>query len=1141
MEIIRRWACAGIMLLLLGSVAYGQEVGSVQKKRLLQMADSLQVVATFEKEQAHIWAAKNNLPVRFTTKDGGVQELQYIDEAGLPVYYRTFNSGAAITTRTNALYEGGTLNLGLTGKGMKVGVWDSGSVKEHRELNGRFQQVDGSSEMSDHATHVTGTIIAAGVNTSAKGMAFEAEAITNDWSSDLAEMASHAGKGLLLSNHSYGIVLGWNRKDGEWKWHGGDADEDYRFGFYSNKSKSIDKIAVDAPYYTIVWAAGNDRTDVGDGTKPADGPFDTIGPEGSAKNVITVGAVEKISDYTDASSVKMSNFSSWGPTDDGRIKPDLVGAGVSIFSPIATGTDQYASYNGTSMAAPNVSGSLLLLQQLYHNLNGNYMRAATLKGLAIHTAREAGSHDGPDYQHGWGLLDAQTAASAILNNISGKSYVIQELELNQGETIEIPVNADGQGPLRATISWTDVPGTPSSASIDPKDIKLVNDLDLRIRNSAGTIYSPWILDPAKPYNAATKGDNIRDNVEVVELKSPEARDYTVSVSHKGELSGGKQRFSVILEYSGSQSVNRTLYWVGGSGSWHNGANWSLSSGGVPANEIPTAEDNAVFDENSFPQAGAQVAILQPAAAASLRWYGKENATLIFEDEVLSLYNSAIFNSDQLVVEGNGIIQFLGDDQFSQISMADVAMPTVNLVFNNPEGAWKINGIQAVNSLQLIDGKLNAENKELGVGRLTIEAGADAVEFTNAKIRGLKELKWVESASQVSLQGAQLWFNGKEGEVLVLDVPAAANLHYVEMTGDARLLMAENIHLNTLVNEGRVDFAANTTLEELILRPGAGLFLQENVKLVVSSNIEAMGTPEDPISMIGIGEEGALIEMDRYRKVCGDYLIIDGIDITGKVTFNAGKNSQVSNASNWQLKDCDEVLFADFSVDYTCQNALSVFQNTSTGNVQEFRWLINGQEQASDDYEPTFSFTETGTYQVKLIVSDGEFTSEHEKEITIRENTLRKPSIVVNDDVLAATTPSDRYQWFRNGQAIEAATGRTYNTEGNPGVYQVTVIDDECNAVSEAVTISSVLNQELMTSKGIRIYANPVQDNLYIEQNSFPGKYGVALFDLFGRPVIPWRDHSDNKIQLDVGRLPTGVYVLEMKFGSEIYTFKILKK
>lgn len=65
----------------------------------------------------------------------------------------------------------------------------------------------------------------------------------------------------------------------------------------------------------------------------------------------------------------MSSFSSWGPTDDGRIKPDIVADGVSVFSTTATHDSSYGYKSGTSMATPNAAGSLLLLQELSQQLS----------------------------------------------------------------------------------------------------------------------------------------------------------------------------------------------------------------------------------------------------------------------------------------------------------------------------------------------------------------------------------------------------------------------------------------------------------------------------------------------------------------------------------------------------------------------------------------------------------------------------------------------------------------------------------------------------------------------------------------------------------------------------------------------------
>src|SRR5690606_3084733 len=244
----------------------------------------------------------------------GVDEL-----SGLPIYITTFNAGAAVTTGVNVMRTCGPLGLNLEGEGMVVGVWDAGLVKDHVEFASRILTRHGTG-LSDHSTHFNGTIGATGVDPAAKGMAPKAQLSLWDFINDEAEMANLAKPdqtSLLFSSHSYGVVLGFIQDENGWSWTGNSSistQEDYRFGFYTSKSRTIDQIAFNAPYYTIVWAAGNDRSDSGDGSHPADGNggtgFDSIGPEGSAKNNITVGAVLKVSNYTGPSSVVMSPFSS---------------------------------------------------------------------------------------------------------------------------------------------------------------------------------------------------------------------------------------------------------------------------------------------------------------------------------------------------------------------------------------------------------------------------------------------------------------------------------------------------------------------------------------------------------------------------------------------------------------------------------------------------------------------------------------------------------------------------------------------------------------------------------------------------------------------------------------------------------------
>src|SRR5690606_20872155 len=311
-------------------------------------------------------------------------------------YYTTYNINAAKTTGASSMQQGGELGLDLRGRGMVVGIYDQTRPKaNHREYGGRVTQIDGSTEiLSNHATHVTGTILATGINGNARGMANEATGWAFNWDGDVSKMIQNGYDpdlrpgGHLISNHSYGNLVGWyQHANGNWAWAGNESvnnKEDYRFGFYTSKSQQIDDLAFSKPFYTVVWAAGNDRSDTGDGSKNPDGPEDSIGPEGVPKNNITIGAVSEVRNYEDPEDVVMSSFSGWGPVDDGRIKPDLVAMGVNVFNTALSDDGQaggYTTLSGTSMSADNATGTLFLLQGLYPTTNtASDTRTATLNG-----------------------------------------------------------------------------------------------------------------------------------------------------------------------------------------------------------------------------------------------------------------------------------------------------------------------------------------------------------------------------------------------------------------------------------------------------------------------------------------------------------------------------------------------------------------------------------------------------------------------------------------------------------------------------------------------------------------------------------------------------------------------------------------
>ncbi len=532
-------------------------------KKLLNFAAKSKAVSETQKAEAIQFAEDNNLPVRKVLDDGTEMEIMRI-ENGKPVYYVTHNADAAITTRTDKLWPGGALGLSLDGSGYtKLGEWDGGAVlTTHQEFTdagpSRVTQEDGAGTLSDHATHVAGTMVAHGVDADAKGMGYNGSLKAYDWNSDESEMATAAAAGMEVSNHSYGVITGWYWNGASWDWYGNasvDATEDYNFGFYDSQAADWDEIAYDAPNYLIVKSAGNDRGDgpanAGTGGVPeldggTDG-YDCIGHSGVAKNVLTVGAVNPVLSYTGPSSVVMSSFSGWGPADDGRIKPDIVADGVGVYSCSSAGTDQYTEKNGTSMASPNTTGTLALLQKHYQNLNaGTPMRSATLKALIIHTADEAGDAEGPDYKFGWGLLNAERAAQKISEDDADQN-VIDELSITDGNSYTRDVTVSGNSPLRVTVVWTDVKGTPVAASLNPTDPMLVNDLDLRISDGSKTTYYPYSLDGSNPSAAASNNsENDVDNVEMVYIAEPTAGTYTITVDHDGTLSGGSQAFSIII-------------------------------------------------------------------------------------------------------------------------------------------------------------------------------------------------------------------------------------------------------------------------------------------------------------------------------------------------------------------------------------------------------------------------------------------------------------------------------------------------------------------------------------------------------------------------------------------------------------------
>lgn len=537
------------------------------------------------------------------TQPLGSQSLKLvdIDPNGNPVYSGSDNVNAAISTHARHINRLPRPNVPvLDGTTETVAIWDVGAVRQtHQE----FSKVEGSSRVSvmdsaalnDHATHVAGTIGAAGVNEDARGMAPAVTILSYDNIQDMSEMAASApganagADTYYVSNHSYGLAPGWNwlaisgnaQAESAWHWDGQLQDDlHYNFGRYGFLSRGLDAHVFKYPDHLAVFSAGNERNDnpaINDtiyfrdanGTwqsklyVPVTDPggdgnykngYDTIRGLALAKNCLTVGACTDALEFgtRNPSVTGPIGFTSYGPADDGRIKPDVVANGVSLFSALSSSNTEYGSKSGTSMAAPNATGTATLLQQ-YRQTFTPYRRfsAAELKGLLIHTADDVEA-TGPDYRSGWGLINALSAYTVMTKALSqtpGFALVNDTMpkDLDAGAELSYTFELTDKTPVdfKATLVWTDPPGKIVTTA-DSTTPNLVHDLDLRIVGPDKTIYLPFILNPASPEKSATRGDNVLDNVEQVLIPNAAAGTYTVSVRLKGSLQTAEQDFSIWM-------------------------------------------------------------------------------------------------------------------------------------------------------------------------------------------------------------------------------------------------------------------------------------------------------------------------------------------------------------------------------------------------------------------------------------------------------------------------------------------------------------------------------------------------------------------------------------------------------------------
>lgn len=433
--------------------------------------------------------------------------------AEVPPPATDLNVASSALSKANLLWDA---PYSLDGTGVRVGEWDGGQAAAgHGDFGGRVTVVEARAD-SAHATHVAGTIIGSGAGSAAaRGYANAARLWSWTYDGDIVteQATGKSTYALALTNNSWGYSTGSSY-----------------YGLYSIYSAEWDAMINDTGLL-VVKAAGNS----GSG-------FDTIDTGSAAKHVLTVGALDD--------SGTVAGFSSRGPCNDGRVKPDISANGVGLTSPVPGGG--YASYSGTSMACPSTSGSITLLTQYYRTLFGGADPSPNLiRALLCHTAVDRGNA-GPDYLYGFGLVDAQAAADLLADDALPAVQRIFTGSVAHGDEITYVVSAPtGATELKATLSWFDPAGSTAAANA------IVNDLDLWLTGPDSTDRLPFSLDKAAPSApATTSGANRIDVVEQVRVATPAAGTWIVHV--KGyAVPSGPQTFVLLL--SGGSVGSRSIH------------------------------------------------------------------------------------------------------------------------------------------------------------------------------------------------------------------------------------------------------------------------------------------------------------------------------------------------------------------------------------------------------------------------------------------------------------------------------------------------------------------------------------------------------------------------------------------------------
>ena len=437
----------------------------------------------------------------------------------------------------------------LDGSGEMIAIADTGLDSNHPDLTGRvaatYTQFGLDPSPADtnggHGTHIAVTVLGDGTgDAAAQGMAPSATLVMYALEHDPTGTFGRIGSiyDMLRDAEQMTARLSVNA----WGLNG-------NYGQYTADARSVDIFVHDRKDLTPIFSVG-DRG--GSGASQVTSPA-------TAKNVIAVGASTTGSSGTVAPG-SVANFSSLGPSLDGRVKPDLVAPGVGICSGLAEearnpagssclsgthagGNAYYMALSGTSQATAVASGVAALTREfIREQAMVSSPSSALVKAAMINGATDLGTPDIPNAQEGWGQVNLERTVLPMDGATPLDTFFDDKKTLQPGFGLLYSFDMNPAHGIDLTLAWTDEAG---SANAPQSEARLVNDLDLVLVAPDGT---EWLGNNfAQGVSVSGGSPDTVNNVERLRIAPgslPSATGtWIVQVHHRG---GSAQDFALVM-------------------------------------------------------------------------------------------------------------------------------------------------------------------------------------------------------------------------------------------------------------------------------------------------------------------------------------------------------------------------------------------------------------------------------------------------------------------------------------------------------------------------------------------------------------------------------------------------------------------